>query len=270
MRRSRVLVLFLAASLFSAPLRAADKFPKNCAVPYNGTAKKHNVDKTCPPQGKVDPGEGAQLSAAHEAQNRRKNELCSSGTGKPVTLATFAELQAAVDGRNVVYGDRTHLPFDRTQLQNITTSAGTLSEGDVVTFEGYVEKAKRGSAESCNCGSTTVNEVDIHIHLVETPGTSLCNGIVGEMTPHYRPTAWHWTKFRDMATSGWPVRVTGQLFFDGSHKPCKNGQAGARDPARVSVWEIHPIYRFEVCVDEHCDQSSSWVTVDKWNKDLDQ
>jgi hypothetical protein len=140
----------------------------------------------------------------------------------------------------------------------------------VVSFEGYVEKAKRGSSESCNCGSTTVEEVDIHIHLVETPGTSLCDGIVAEMTPHYRPTAWHWTKFRDMAAGGWPVRVTGRLFFDGSHRPCTSGKAGARDPARVSVWEIHPIYRFEVCVDEECDKPSSWVTVDEWDKTFNQ
>jgi hypothetical protein len=263
--------IFLVYALAAVPAGAAEKFPKSCTLPYNGTAKHHNVDKVCPPQGKVDTSESAQLAAAHEAQNRRKNELCDSGTPKAVTLAIFSELQAAVDAQSsIVYGDREHLPLDRTNLQNLSTSGGTFSEGDLVTFEGYVEKAKRGSDESCNCGATTVNEVDIHIHLVETPGTSLCEGIVGEMTPHYRPDAWRWTKFRDMADQGWPVRVTGQLFFDGSHRPCRNGKAGLRDPARISVWEIHPIYRFEVCIDEHCDQASSWVTVAKWDKDFNQ
>jgi hypothetical protein len=121
--------ILLMAGALAAPLHAADKFPKNCTLPYNGTSKKHNVDKTCPPEGKVDPNEGAQLSAAHEAQNRQKNELCATGSAKSITLATFAGLQAAVDARHVIYGDRTHLLMDRTELQNLSTTAGTFSEG---------------------------------------------------------------------------------------------------------------------------------------------
>ena len=74
--------VLLLCALTATNATAADKFPKNCTVPYNGTSKHHNVDKVCPPQGKVDPSEGPQLVTAHEAQNRRKNELCDFGTPK--------------------------------------------------------------------------------------------------------------------------------------------------------------------------------------------
>jgi hypothetical protein len=44
---------------------------------------------------------------------------------------------------------------------------------------------------------------------------------------------------------GRPVRLTGQLFFDGSHGPCRPGRPAS--PKRASVWEVHPIYRVDVC-----------------------
>src|SRR5262249_56066168 len=41
-----------------------------------------------------------------------------------------------------------------------------------------------------------------------------------------------------------PLRITGQMFFDGSHRPCV-GDEGR--PPRISVWEIHPVYGIDVC-----------------------
>ena len=58
----------------------------------------------------------------------------------------------------------------------------------------------------------------------------------------------------------------GQLSTLNSHKPCSAGQAGPSDPPWVSVWEIHPIYHFEVSVGEHGDQPSSWVTMAMWDQ----
>jgi len=43
------------------------------------------------------------------------------------------------------------------------------------------------------------------------------------------------------------VRLSGQLFFDESHHACKNGRPGSGAPARISSWEIHPIYDIKVC-----------------------
>ena len=239
----------------------ASPFVKHCAMPYNDTAKKRSIDSTCSAPGEVDPGESPTLRAAHEEQNRVKNELCDTGAAKNVTFKTFGDLQKAVDDKNVTYGSRTALP-DRSELRDLQTDAGTLSEGDVVRLEGFVEHAKKGSGESCNCGRTKVLETDIHIHLTAAEDDARCKSIIAEMTPHYRPTAWHWTHLRDM--EGWYVRVTGQLFFDGSHRPCQNPQHSSSDPARQSEWEIHPVYKFEVCMDEHCDAQSSWLPISDW------
>jgi hypothetical protein len=38
-----------------------------------------------------------------------------------------------------------------------------------------------------------------------------------------------------------------QLFFDASHTPCKGQNDTKTNPKRVSIWEIHPVYHFEVC-----------------------
>jgi hypothetical protein len=45
-----------------------------------------------------------------------------------------------------------------------------------------------------------------------------------------------------------PLRITGQMMFDGSHRPCANGSGS---PKRVSVWEIHPVYASDVCNKRH-------------------
>ena len=56
--------------------------------------------------------------------------------------------------------------------------------------------------------------------------------------------------------------MKGQLFFDGSHIACKNGQS-QNDFPRLSVWEIHPVYAIDVCTNkeiENCrvDDESVW------------
>jgi hypothetical protein len=245
-------------------LAGAAAFQKHCDPPFNGKWRKKPIDDTCPAEGQVTDATSPELQARHEAQNRVKNELCPSGTPHPITFHALEELQTVADLRHIHYGDRYTLP-DRTTLTNFSTSEGVFSEGDVVQLEGYIEHAKRGSGESCNCGETTVNEEDIHVHLTEAANGDRCRSIIVEMIPHYRPDEWHWTHFRDM--EGWYVRVTGQLLFDASHRVCTDGKRSTTDPQRMSEWEIHPVYKFEVCNDEYCDQPSSWIDVAQWVKE---
>lgn len=68
-----------------------------------------------------------------------------------------------------------------------------------------------------------------------------------------------------VADSGLPVRVTGHLFFDSSHVPCENGQGVRSNPKRVSLWEVHPIYQFELCTAD-CGGTGTWVSLDQWAK----
>jgi len=54
-------------------------------------------------------------------------------------------------------------------------------------------------------------------------------------------------------------RFTGQLFFDASHKPCRNGRGS---PKRSTLWEIHPVYGVEICIDPNMqctvDSDANW------------
>jgi hypothetical protein len=70
-----------------------------------------------------------------------------------------------------------------------------------------------------------------------------------------------------------PVRITGPLFFDSSHQPCRDGKRP--NPKRISVWEIHPIYQFEVCKNKAltaCDvgNDSQWIPLDQWQSADDE
>jgi len=68
------------------------------------------------------------------------------------------------------------------------------------------------------------------------------------------------------------VKITGQLFFDGSHAACTSaGQPGfnpvrnALDFKRLALWEIHPIYAIDVCKNtdrSQCDaaDASAWFS----------
>ena len=86
------------------------------------------------------------------------------------------------------------------------------------------------------------------------------------MVPHHRPDLWTQENVEKVHNAKLPVRVTGQLYFDSSHFPCANGQgAGEGNPKRVSLWEIHPIYQFEVCTGD-CDGAGKWVALDQWIK----
>ena len=66
----------------------------------------------------------------------------------------------------------------------------------------------------------------------------------------------------------WSARVLTSALFDGSYEACVDGVAKTGDPVSRSVWEIHPIYRFEVCRHDdtaHCDvaRSADWQPIGK-------
>src|SRR5947199_7782067 len=100
----------------------------------------------------------------------------------------------------------------------------------------------------------------------------MCRTITADIIPHHRPAAWDLFDSPDYKTflRTHPVRITGQIFFDGSHVPCINGHAGFNpvtnhnDFERLALWEIHPIYAIDVC--KHTDKAqcnpnnqSSWL-----------
>jgi len=93
-----------------------------------------------------------------------------------------------------------------------------------------------------NCKLRGKEQNDIHIVLGRTSTADLCDSATAEISPHFRPAAWEQIT---ETTLRHPVRIIGQLFFDASHSPCRNGQGP--NPQRISLWEIHPVYAIDVC-----------------------
>ncbi len=204
---------------------------------------------------------------AETFQNEAKNNFCPIlGAARSVTIADLVNLQAKVDqdltipfGNTRSHGTHPHGPAtDRKPLQ-------ALGEGTLVTLQGFVLIARQEGGESVNCGKTIADvptNHDIHISIVEALGQEECSGVVAEMIPHHRPSSWSPQNVNAIASKKLPVRLTGQLFFDSSHSPCQNGAASSGDPKRAALWEVHPIYDFDVCPQGDCSTGKGWVTLE--------
>ena len=213
---------------------------------------------------------GCFKNAANDQQNAQKNNFCASVNQiTPVTLQTFSALNDASNKEPSI--PKGEPPASRARLAEIISVAPgkKLGEGQVVSFVGYVLDARHsnvdkdnplaaGNGESVQCNLLGCAYNDIHITLAEDADEKkLCNTIVAEIIPHYRPPAWDLFDSPDYVRffKKHPVKITGQLFFDGSHVPCTaEGKAGlnpardnAKDFERLALWEIHPIYAIEVC-----------------------
>lgn len=235
------------------PSCSAPQFPADAATP---------IDSACG----IDGSGGAEAT-----QNDAKNNFCAPDPPKPVTLADMVALQGKVQqDSSINFGNpRSHPLTSHAGPQQNRDPLVALGEGNEVVIQGYVLIARPESAESVNCGSKfppkDLTYHDIHISLVQNPGDDECSGIVVEMTPHHRPAEWTPALVNEVAAAKLPVRVTGQRMFDSSHSPCSNGAPQHGDPKRASLWEVHPIYKFEVCTNAKGDCSSGgWVPLEEW------
>jgi hypothetical protein len=107
---------------------------------------------------------------------------------------------------------------------------------------------------------------DIHVDLARNPGEPACRSITAEIIPHYRPAAWEVDNLKLVMDR--PVRLTGHLFFDASHRPCKTDTDNV-SPKRASLWEIHPVYGVDVCRErtlQACPAGNEgkWLALDQW------
>jgi hypothetical protein len=89
---------------------------------------------------------------------------------------------------------------------------------------------------------------DIHLSLGPHGGTEF-TGIVGEIIPQLpKPAGWDAGTLNRLHAADLSVLVVGGLTYDNEHvvnadpAPKKYGQ-----PARMSLWEVHPITEFFVC-----------------------
>jgi hypothetical protein len=262
MRKVWHVAVLLIAVLGVWSLANAQTFTQTCSNP-SFPSQATAIDSAC-----VVTGQGGKEGP----QNQAKNNFCSQGQPQAYTFDKLKRLQVQVGNDHSIpfgrKGTATRHPgpaTDRSPLEK-------LGEGELVVLNAFVLKARQEGAESVNCGKPPAagavpNEPlyhDIHISLVQLAAEAdECNGMVAEMSPHHRPAAWSADNLNRLAQSHMPVRVTGQLFFDSSHSPCVNGEASAGDPKRFSLWEIHPIYKFEVCTG-NCTGEGNWASLEDW------
>jgi hypothetical protein len=244
---------------------AGASFAQTCSAPLFPTDTPTAMDSTsCSVSGN---------GGAETWQNEAKNNFCPSGDPSSPTLTSIPELVALQNKAQQI----PNINFGNPSSHPLTSKAGpvqnraplvALGEGSLVQLLGYVKIARQEGAESVNCGSNVPDAPayhDIHISIVLSPADQECSGVVVEMTPHHRPEEWTAELANEVAAAGLLVRVTGQRMFDSSHTPCQNGSPIRGDPARISLWEIHPIYKFEVCPQGNCT-SGGWVPLEAWTK----
>ena len=258
-------------------------FSIGCNPPF-ADAQSHDIDLHCP-------NEGCENKDNDKAQNKIKNNLCASGTSIQINTTSIDKLQADVDQLvqqgTFKYGESAPQAADRAKLQGLSTldangASVTLGEGMLVTLEGFVLDAKHDDSyvlgsgpegfkgEGVNCKNSLFDWNDIHIALGETASAEECSSVTAEIIPHFRPAVWdrfdsnactspHVTNA--LPVKGLRVRITGQLFFDGSHSPGPCGGAvGPNSFPRRAVWEIHPVYAIEA----FDTAKNKFVTLEEW------
>ena|SRR5690349_10716499 len=248
----------------SAAAGGALAFNLGCKVPFDNIKSSGlEIDAKCT----VD-GNGGK-DTAKVLENHSKNNFCVTGNPTAITYDDFKGLQKTADDNGLKQG----LDQSRNSLISIFPSSGgsKIGEGTLVQFVTFLLKAHPsnvGSGENVNCKLTQPDENDIHIELtMDRSDDDPCNGVTAEMSPHFRPA--EWTKLTTLDKFDRPVRVTGPLFYDDSHTPCHG--TVRPNPKRISVWEIHPVYQFEICKAtgkdlKSCDvkDNSVWVPLDQW------
>ena len=241
-------------------------FNPGCKLPFDSIKSTGlEIDAQCTAD-----GNGAD-DTAKVLENHAKNNFCVTGKPVAITEDDFKGLQKLADDNGLKKGLKT----SRDSLINIFDSSGgtKIGEGTLVQFVSFLLKASNsnvgaGKGENVNCKLTEKDENDIHIELtMDRSDDDPCNGVTAEMSPHFRPE--EWGRLVELEKFDRPIRVSGPLFFDDSHTPCHDNVRP--NPKRASVWEIHPVYQFEVCSAKAkdlktCDvkDNSVWVPLDQW------
>lgn len=233
--------------------------PLSCTLGFDSIKQHHPIDDSCTPDGNGKPGSPQAL------QNDAKNNFCASGAPINLDFGLLRELQQQAATR-VTFGGDSKLPADRSPLRSLTSRVGPIGEGSVGRVAAFVIDAHYsnvGQGESVNCKLTDKEGNDIHVVLGENSDKDdPCTSVTAEMSPHFRPDIWNpdaLNQHRDHM-----YRFTGQMFFDASHAPCVNGTGP--NPKRSSLWEIHPVYRVEVCADPSgkcaVDKEKGWEALE--------
>jgi hypothetical protein len=198
-------------------------------------------------------------------------------------LLTFADFRTLQTHTDRLFERRQPIPLeqeDRGHLRGLRLRTGTISEGQRVRATGFLvgDPHPNSSGESVNCRQTGGDPNDYHIPVApdfdgdpEMPQNEF-RGIVVEMIPQdgrRRDGSWTTAKLKSALRAKRAVLVEGALFFDNEHKVrvtddrSLNGQ-----PRRFSLWEVHPVTDFYVCMreDNKCDprRPGEWTRLEDY------
>ena len=258
----------------TAARKQSGPFVPGCSMPFASTPGL-KIDNSCGMLG------NAADNTPEGLQNKAKNNFCATAPAATVTPAILLSLQKAAEAAHVSFGSHGALPSDRGALQaGFSVDGKTYKEGQQVQLAAFfieTHPADLSSGESVNCDvKKDPLGNDVHMALGAAYGADECTSVTAELSPHFRPGAWKviaGIKAKDKTSSPaaitqFPIRVTGQLFFDASHELCKGGAEVSGNPARQSAWEIHPVYKVDVCSHKtlaECDAGADvWTPIDKW------
>lgn len=200
--------------------------------------------------------------SAEAAANEIKRSVPKDGKLFKLSIDDFVRLQREADER-VGQGPQDLTPTQHESIKHLPVAGGTVSEGDRVRVVGYIAKGDEGlhanlSGESVNCQLKKLADNDIHIPLVAKADDTEYQGIVVEMIPQQRPQAWTVEALKELQGKGTQVWVEGGLAYDKVHYVNADRANPFKDePARTSLWEVHPITKFMVCGKEHCDADNA-------------
>jgi hypothetical protein len=230
------------------------KFPMTCH-PFQAIELQHPIDGSCGLAGKGQGGSGL--------QDQAKNNFCAGTSFQPITQTDLLSKQttvAALPG---------YLQWSGQDMPTSRSDFVAVGEGTAVQFVGYVLAARAadltgGESVNCNVKDDEASN-DIHIALVpQSTMTDECQSNTAEMTPHYRPASWTVANLEKVGHTTL-VRISGQLMYDADHKICgEQGFSPADNPHRLSGWEIHPVYAFDVCVKQTGGTCSQWQPLSDW------
>ena len=212
------------------------------------------------------PARGCGAAGSEQATLNSTKRRLPSGTN--ARTLTFADLKALQQRASDLVGQHNELTqAERDSLANLQVSAGTVREGSVVKVRGFLAEGldphANSGGESVNCKLTGTEKNDFHISIVENAGEDEFRGIVVEMIPQDRNAAWTLAKLKTIKQQKKRVLIVGALFYDNIHivNDDPSHSIGGQ-PKRTSLWEVHPITRFFVCMKatNNCSATSTGAT----------
>lgn len=270
----------LLVCLVGATATGQAKFVPGCTLPFDNIATKPDPFQKCGNCGIVSKtAKGAEVQAK-ALQSQAKNDFCADTSHVTVVdFATLRQMGTTAQTKGLQKKDLTN----RQPLHGFFPVGGrSIGEGDVVRLKAWILEAHVSdcaAGEEVNCATPGFVTNDIHIPLVDPSAGGQkqgeCTSVTSEISPHFRPATWSNIDMKTPVKN--VVRITGPLFYDNAHDPCATPQspkAPTGDPARSTLWEIHPIYQVEVCANvdaAQCDVNSAdktmWIAYDQWIKD---